>query len=172
MSTFAPVPNQDHRVRLLAFALRLSPFALLLACQPAAAPAPPGLSDADRQAIDAAHTAFSTAAAAGDYTAVSAMYTEDATLLPPNMASAAGRIAIKETLGRFPPIGEMKLITDEIHGTADMAAVRGSYVILFAPPGQPAFPDSGKFVELWRKGADGNWLIVWDIFNSNIVNRQ
>lgn len=153
----------------LPFAVRLSPFALLLACQPAATPAPPGLSDADRQAIDAAHTAFSTAAAAGDYTAVSAMYTEDATLLPPNMPPAAGRIAIKAVFGLFPPVGAMTLTTDEVNGTADMAAVRGSYVILFAPPGAPAFPDSGKFVELWRKQADGNWLIVWDIFNSNIA---
>ncbi len=153
----------------LSFACRLSPVALLLACQPAAAPAPPGLSDADRQAIDAAHIAFSTAAAAGDYTAVSAMYTEDATLLPPNMPSAAGRIAIKAALGSFPPIGQMTLNSDEVHGTADLAAVRGNYVILFAPPGQPAFADSGKFVELWRKEADGRWLIVWDIFNSNIA---
>lgn len=149
------------------FVFRLSPFALLLACQPAATPAPPGLSDADRQAIDAAHAAFSTAAAAGDFTAVAGMYTEDATLLPPNMPSAPGRIGVKETLSKFPPVGEMKLSTDEIHGTADMAAVRGSYVILFAPPGQPAFADSGKFVELWRKEAGGKWLIVWDIFNSN-----
>ena len=97
------------------------------------------------------------------------MYTEDGTLLPPNLPSAAGRIAIKEAFGHFPPVGEMKLSTDEIHGTADMAAVRGSYVIMFAPPGQPAFADSGKFVELWRKQTDGNWLIVWDIFNSNMA---
>jgi uncharacterized protein (TIGR02246 family) len=142
---------------------------LILACQPAATPVPPGLSATDRQAIDAAHTAFSAAMVANDHSAVSAMYTEDATLLPPNMPSAGGRIAIKETLGHFPPVGDLKLTTDEVHGTADMAAVRGAYVIMFAPPGQPAFADSGKFVELWRKEADGKWLIVWDIFNSNIA---
>lgn len=147
----------------------LSALSALLACQPAATPAPPGLSDADRQAIDAGHTAFASTVVAGDYTAVSAMYTEDATLLPPNMPSAVGRIAIKEALGHFPPVGEMKLTTDEIHGTADLAAVRGSYALMFAPPGQPAFADSGKFVELWRKEADGKWLIVWDIFNSNMA---
>ena len=61
----------------------------------------------------------------------------------------------------------MKLVTNEAHGTADMATIRGTYTLLFAPPGQLAFADTGKFVELWRKQSDGNWLIVWDIFNSN-----
>jgi uncharacterized protein (TIGR02246 family) len=152
-----------------AFAVGLAPIALwLAACQPAAAPAA-GLSAADRQTIDSLHGAFSAAAMANDYTKVSSMYTEDASLLATNSPVASGRIAIKEAFGHFPPVGDMKLTTDEAHGTADMAAIRGTYVILFAPPGQPAFSDSGKFVELWRKQADGNWLIVWDIFNTSIA---
>jgi uncharacterized protein (TIGR02246 family) len=150
----------------LAFAVGLAPGALLLAaCQPAAAPA--GLSAADRQTIDSLHGAFSAAAMANDYTKVASMYTEDASLLAPNVPVATGRIAIKEAFGHFPPVGDMKLTTDEAHGTSDLAAIRGTYAILFAPPGQPAFSDSGKFVELWRKQADGNWLIVWDIFNAD-----
>ena len=149
----------------LPFALRLSPFALMLACQPAAAPA--GLSAADRQTIDSLHSAFTTAAAANDLTAVTAMYTEDGSLLAPNLPIATGRIAMKETFGHFPPIAEMKLITHEAIGTADLATVRGSYMLLFAPPGQPVVSDTGKFVELWRKQSDGRWLIAWDIFNSD-----
>jgi thiol-disulfide isomerase/thioredoxin len=58
-------------------------------------------------------------------------------------------------------------ITDEAHGTADMAVIRGTYVLLLVPPGQPAVADTGKYVELWRKQADGKWLMAWDIFNSN-----
>jgi ketosteroid isomerase-like protein len=152
----------------LPFALRLAPFALILACQSASAPAAPaGLSAADRKSIDSLHTAFSTAAVANDFAAVTAMYTEDGSLMAPNEPIATGRIAMKEALGHFPPIAEMKLITNDAHGTADLAAVRGTYMLLFAPPGQPVFADTGKFVELWRKQADGQWLIAWDIFNSD-----
>jgi uncharacterized protein (TIGR02246 family) len=140
----------------------------VLACQTAAPPAAPaGLSAADRATIDSLHIAFAAAAVASDFTKVASMYTDDASVLPPNAPIASGRIAIKNVLSQFPPLGEMKLITTEAHGTADMAAVRGTYMLLFAPPGQLAFSDTGKFVELWRKQADGNWLIVWDIFNSD-----
>lgn len=152
----------------LPFAVRLSPFAVILACQPAAAPAAPaGLSAADRQTIDSLHSAFSTTATANDLTAVAAMYADDGSLMAPNMPIATGRIAIKETLGHFPPIGEMKLVTNEAHGTAELATIRGTYMLLFAPPGGLAFADTGKFVELWRKQPDGKWLIAWGIFNSD-----
>jgi ketosteroid isomerase-like protein len=125
----------------LPFALRLAPFALLAACQQAPAPAGPvGLTDADRATIDSLHNAFAAAAVAGNFDAVSAMYTEDAKLLGPNMPVATGRIAIKGVLSAFPPIGEMKLIGHETHGSGDLAAVRGTYTMLMAPPGAPAVP--------------------------------
>ena len=150
------------------FALRLAPFALLLACQQPAAPvAPPGLTAADRAAIDSVHTAFAAAAVAGDFARVVSMYTEDASLMAPNQPVATGRAAIQQTLSAFPPLGEMKFITHDVAGSSNLAAVRGTYALLMAPPGSPAISDTGSYVELWRKEADGQWLIVWDIFNSH-----
>ena len=148
--------------------VRLLSLSVFLACQQPATPAAPaGLTDADRAAIDSLHTAFSAAAVAGDFAKVASMYTEDASVMGPNAPVATGRAAIQQMLAAFPPLGEMKLITHDVNGTADLAAVRGTYALLMAPPGSPAIADTGSYVELWKKQADGTWLIVWDIFNSH-----
>lgn len=147
--------------------LRLAPVVVLLACQPATPAPPAGLTDADRAAIDSLHGAFAAAAMAADFAKVATFYAEDASVMAPNAPVATGRMAIQQTLGAFPPLGDMKLLTSEVHGGGDLAAVRGTYVLLMAPPGSPAIADTGSYVELWRKQADGQWLIVWDIFNSH-----
>jgi uncharacterized protein (TIGR02246 family) len=150
------------------FALRLVPFAALLACQQPATPAAPGgLTDADRAAIDSLHTAFAAAAVAGDFAKVASMYTEDASVMAPNQPVATGRMAIQQALSAFPPLGEMKLIAHDVNGSGDLAAVRGTYALLMAPPGSPAISDTGSYVELWKKQADGKWLMAWDIWNSH-----
>jgi uncharacterized protein (TIGR02246 family) len=142
--------------------------AVLLACQQPATPAAPaGLTDADRKAIDSVKMVFTTAAVAGDFARVASLYTEDASVMAPNAPVATGRMAIQQTLSAFPPLGEMKLLTHEAHGSSDVAAIRGTYILLMAPPGSPAIADTGSYVELWRKQPDGTWLLAWDIFNSH-----
>ena len=149
-------------------ALRLGPMALLIACQQPATPAAPaGLTDADRATIDSLHTEFAAAVVAGDFAKVASMYTEDASLMAPNAPVVTGRMGIQQALTTFPPMGEMKLLTHEVHGSSDVAAVRGTYMILMAPPGSPAISDTGSYAELWRKQADGKWLMAWDIWNSH-----
>src|SRR5262245_46546798 len=152
----------------LPFATRLTPFALVLACQQATTPAAPaGLADVDRATIDSLKAAFASAAVAADWPTGLGIYAEDAHLMAPNVPVATGRAAIQQVLGAFPPLGEMKLISHDVYGTADMAAVRGTYTLLMAPPGGLAVADTGSYVELWKKQPDGKWQIVWDIFNSH-----
>jgi uncharacterized protein (TIGR02246 family) len=149
-------------------ALRLSPVTLLLACQQAATPAAPaGLTDVDRAAIESLHTEFAAAVVAGDFAKVASMYTDDASLMAPNAPVVTGRMAIQQALTTFPPMGEMKLLTHDVAGSSEVAAVRGTYAILMAPPGSPAISDTGSYAELWRKQADGKWLMAWDIWNSH-----
>ena len=148
--------------------LRLAPVAVLLACQQPATPAaPPGLTDADRAAIESLHTEFSAAMVAGDVTKAAAMFADDAAMMAPNVPVTNGRMTIQQALSAMPPLGEMKLITHDVEGGSDAAAVRGTYAVLWAPPGSPAISDTGSFAELWRKQADGKWLLAWNIWNSH-----
>ena len=140
--------------------------ALAAACQPAT---PAGLTDADRAAIDSAGQTFVKNVLASDYTAlVKAYYADDAILLPPNMPAATGHAAIEAVLRTFPPITAFTIQQEELAGTGDLAYQRGRYRMTLAPPGMAAIPDSGKYLEIWRKGADGTWKIVRDMFNSDV----
>jgi ketosteroid isomerase-like protein len=49
-----------------------------------------------------------------------------------------------------------------------LAYVYGKYSWVLMIPGQPQAPDSGKYIEVWRKQANGNWKIIRDVFNSDV----
>jgi len=135
-------------------------------CGPSA-PAP--LSEKDLAAIESISTAFADAMRSGDMDAAAMTYAEDGLLLPPNADAVRGREAIREYLSTFPPITKFELHTDEIHGSGDMAVVRGTYSMTMQPPGGgPAIEDHGKWVEMRMRQADGSWPYQWDMFNSDV----
>lgn len=135
------------------------------ACQAA----PAAITDADRAAIEAKAQAFTTHVLAGDFAVlVKDYYADDAVLLPPNMKAATGHAAMEAAFRTFPPVSSFTLHTVEIVGSPDLAYVRGTYTMTFAPPGAPPIPDEGKYLEVWRKGSDGTWKSVRDMFNSDM----
>lgn len=141
-------------------------FALAAACQPAP---PAGFTDADRAAIDSAGQAFAGYALAGDFAALAKNhYSDDAILLPPNAPAATGHAAIEAAFRTFPPITAFQLRNEEVEGTANLAYVRGRYVMTMSPPGAAAIADSGKYLEIWRKQSDGTWKSLRDMFNSDV----
>lgn len=126
------------------------------------------LSDADRKGIQDVTDRWLKAMVNGDSTAVSAAYTEDAMLLPPNESVVKGRAAIRHYLGQFPKITSFKAPLVEMDGRGDLAYVRGTYEITMMPPGaKTPVKDSGKFIEIRQKQPDGSWLIQRDFWNSN-----
>jgi ketosteroid isomerase-like protein len=149
-------------------------FALLTlnAILPSCAPAPPaGISDADEAAIREVSDSFLEKALAKDWDALAGLYTEDATLMPPNMpAQSGGRASLKAFFESFPAISDMRFELDDIDGIGNLAYVRGRYEMSLAVEGAPEpVPDRGKFVEIRRKQPDGRWLIAVDIFNSDLA---
>ncbi len=149
--------------------MRAHTFLALMAAA-ACQPAPSILTDADRAAIDAQRGAFRDAAQAGEWARAAGIYTEDAMLLPPNAPVVVGRANIQQMFQGMPPVGEVVFSTREAAGTADLALVRGVYSMTMMPPGATAaVPDTGKFVELWRKQPDGAWLLQWDMWNSDLA---
>ena len=131
--------------------------------------APPGLSDTDRASIRAATDSFVANARARRDSANSLLYTETATFMPPNAGIAEGRAAIRAWLAAFPPMSDFTLTPVEIDGRGDLAYVRGTYsMTIVGPNGRPVGEDHGKYLEVRRRQPDGKWLIVADIFNSDL----
>lgn len=145
--------------------LPLTLFAL--ACQPAA-PAPVGLSDEDRAAIASVSERFVAAVNAADWATLGSLYTADASVLPPNGPAIQGREAIQAFFGGFPPMSGFELASVEVDGAGDVAYVRGTYRLTMTMPDTSQITDTGKFIEIRKRGADNSWLLYLDIYNSDV----
>ena len=140
----------------------------LAACQQAQ---DPSISDADRATIRAvADSALAIGnAATKDWTAyVQAYYTGDAIVLPPNAPLQQGAAALAAFFSSSPPMSGFRFELGEIEGAGDLAYVRGRYWLTVTPAGGAAVPDSGKYIEIWRRQSAGAWRVTRDIFNSDI----
>jgi ketosteroid isomerase-like protein len=56
----------------------------------------------------------------------------------------------------------------EVARAGDMAYVLGTYQLTMTDPQGNPVNDHGKFVEVWKKQADGKWKAVADTFNSDL----
>lgn len=99
---------------------------------------------------------------------VKAFYTEDAEWLAPNMPPVKGAAAIVQTLQAFPRITDFKAEAVSIEGSGGLACERGNYTMTLNPPGAPPVIDRGKYIEIWKKQADGSWKVAYDSFSSDL----
>jgi ketosteroid isomerase-like protein len=124
-----------------------------------------GQDDAAR-AIRALSEAFVRHFNAGDADQlVQAFYAEDARLLPPNHPTITGPSQIREALRGLFAVGLGGITIEtyelEVAGSGDLAYRIGTYSM--ARP----VPDRGKFVDIFRRQADGSWRCVADMFSSD-----
>lgn len=98
---------------------------------------------------------------------VRAFYAEDARLLPPDHPTIAGAPQIREALQGFLEAGMGGLTIEtydvEVANSGDLAYGIGTFSLA-----RPA-PDRGKFLEVYRKQADGSWRCVADMFGSDLA---
>jgi ketosteroid isomerase-like protein len=131
--------------------------------------APPALSDGDKTEIRAATDSFVANARTRRDSANALLFTETASFMPPNAGIAEGRAAIRAWMSGFPTTSDFTLTPIEIDGRGDLAYVRGTYAFkIVGPDGHQVGEDHGKYLEVRRKQPDGKWLIVADIFNSDV----
>ena len=135
------------------------------ACAPSG---PTPFPTADAEAISAASQAYALAANDTAWSTWATFFTEDAAFLPPNTPTQRGRAAIEAWGRSFPPFRDLRLSPVEIVGRDDLAYVWGRYSLVIAPPNAVAMPDSGKYIEIWRKQSDGSWKVFRDTYNSDI----
>jgi uncharacterized protein (TIGR02246 family) len=121
-----------------------------------------------RQTIEAGNAKFGEAVRQGDGAAMAALYTEDATLLPPDSGMIKGRDGIEAFWKGALQMGikESVLTTVDVSGDGDLAYEIGTFALKIQPEGQEPIEQKGKYVVVWKKTADGVWKLHVDIWNS------
>jgi uncharacterized protein (TIGR02246 family) len=120
-----------------------------------------------RMAIEKQAAAFSAAFNRGDVKAVAAMYTEDAIALPPDADLVRGRAAIEKLWADAMASGikTIAFTVLDVQSSGDFAVETGRAVLGVQPAGQPATSQTGKYVVVWKRGADRQWRLLRDIWN-------
>ena len=123
-----------------------------------------------RKQIDAVNKGFVEAFNRGDLAAAMRVYTEDATILPPNTEMIKGKKGITAYWQGALDMGvkEAKLETVEVTPMGEKAACEiGTYVLKIHPKGGQAFTDKGKYMMVWKL-VDGSWKWDSDAWNSSL----
>ncbi len=121
--------------------------------------------DLDIEAIRQADIAWSAAQAADGLDGTMSVYLDDAIMLPPNSPMAIGKEAIRESsaaLGIGSPGSSVtwQPMKIEVARSGDIGYAIGTFegVVDDAPV-------KGKYVEIWKKQADGSWKVAADMFS-------
>ena len=141
-------------------------LAFTVACQQA-----PDTRAADESALKDLDVQWSKAASAKDVDSTVSYYAEDAVLMPPNAPVATGgaiRVFWKSMIASPGFAGGWKVTKAEAARSGDLAYVTGTYELTVNDAHGKPVSDRGKYVEVWKKQANGKWKAVADIFNSDL----
>ena len=122
-----------------------------------------------RTEIEGANSRFAEAFGRGDVASIAALYTEDATVLPPGSGVIKGRKGIEEFWKAVMGMGVrgVQLRTNEVQSSGDLACEIGNAVLEFGAEGGKGRTDTVKYVVVWKRGADNTWRLAADIWNSS-----
>jgi len=102
-------------------------------------------------------------------------YSDDATLLAPGEKMCndkAGREAIIKAYFALPAASmRFQATKTEVSKAGDMGYSTGAYQFSFNDPTGKVVKETGKFNEIWKKQADGNWKCVLDIWNADPASK-
>jgi ketosteroid isomerase-like protein len=94
----------------------------------------------------------------------------DAVLLPPDAPIAEGRDAIHAVIAGLEATPGFSVtwtpVAADVGSGGDLGYTRGTYRISFDGPAG-AINIVGKYLTLWKKQADGAWMVVVDMFNAD-----
>ena len=133
-------------------------FLIITACDQA-----PPLVDAS--VMSAKSEAWEAAMNAKDVEGLAAIYAGDARLLPPNGEIATGRDAVRAIFGGLMDAGiSADLVSIEAKVSGDVGYDVGAYT-MFAGD---TVVDTGKYIEIFHRGDDGEWLMTNDMWSSDL----
>jgi ketosteroid isomerase-like protein len=134
--------------------------------------APKDTRAADETTIRNLDAQWSKSAAAKDVDATVGYYSDDASLLAPNAPIASDKASIRAAWsGLLNSDTNLSWQADKVDvaRSSDMAYIVGAYLLTSKDPQGRPTTDRGKFVEVWKKQADGTWKVAADIFNSDLA---
>lgn len=119
---------------------------------------------------------WSKVAGAKDVDKTASYYADDALILPPNMASIQGKQgarAMWQGMFSVPGFGGgWKASKVEVAQSGDLAYVTGTYELSETDASGKPSTDKGKYLEVWKKQAGGNWKCAVDMFNSDLPSAE
>jgi ketosteroid isomerase-like protein len=112
---------------------------------------------------------WSKAAGARDVDRVASFYAEDARAYPPNEPIAVGRAAAREVWARYFAAPDFKISWKTTAAGADgnTGWTAGTYEDSFKDADGKTITEKGKYLCVWKKGADGKWKAIQDMWNSD-----
>jgi uncharacterized protein (TIGR02246 family) len=132
--------------------------------------------EAERAAILATDRPWQEAIAARDVERAISFWADDAVVMPAGQPSVTGKEAIrgfvKETF-KIPGFGlrwETSSVNLAPHG--GLAYALATTTTTFGGPDGKPVSIRGKAATVWRKGPDGRWLCVVDIWNDDLPPKQ
>ena len=133
-------------------------FLMITGCDQAAPPTDPSV-------LTARTADWEAALDAKDIDALVMIYTSDARLMPPNGEMASGGDAVRSIFGGMLDAGlSADLVSIETMASGDIGYDVGTYTIMDGD----TVVDTGKFIETFERGDDGEWRISNDIWNSDV----
>jgi uncharacterized protein (TIGR02246 family) len=115
---------------------------------------------------------WSKAAGAKDLEKTASYYTDDALVLPLNMPTITGKQqarAMWQGMFSVPGFGGgWKATKVEVARSGDLGYVTGTYELSETDANGKPMVDKGKYLEIWKKQADGSWKCVADMFNTDL----
>ena len=129
--------------------------------------------DVDIEAIRQADLAWSAAQAADGLDGTMSVYLDDAIMLPPNSPMAIGKDAIREAseaMGVASPGFSVtwQPMRIEVARSGDIGYAIGTFKGSAVDAAGNPMPVKGKYVEIWKKQADGSWMVAADMFSSDL----
>jgi ketosteroid isomerase-like protein len=124
------------------------------------------------QALREADAAWSKAAESKDLDKTVSYYSDDATVLPPNAPVATTKEAIRKVwqdmLATPGFVISWKATKVEVAKSGDLGFVSGTYEVTMNDASGKPVSEKGKYVEVWKKQADGKWKCGTDTWNSDL----
>lgn len=125
---------------------------------------------ADEAAVRKVEQEMLAAFKAKDAAKLGGYYAEDALLAQPGQAPSVGRAAIAEALAgdMKDPAFSLDFAPDEAAASGDMAYTRGRFRVGYTNPATKKPENaSGTYITIFRRQADGRWLVAEDVVTSD-----